>query len=77
MNLAGGLNATGAVNTAIAMRDGFFYVSNGESQKILELNSYGDLLTLYHNPETNPAPLFDSSDSRQALSSKKIGRAHV
>lgn len=72
LNLAGGLNATGAVNTAIAMRDGFFYVSNGESQKILELNSYGDLLTLYHNPETNPTPLFDSSDSRQAFSSKNV-----
>ena len=41
LNMAGGLNATGAVNTAIAMRDGFFYVSNGESKKILELNSYG------------------------------------
>ncbi len=72
LNLAGGLNATGAVNTAIAMRDGFFYVSNGESQKMLELNSYGDLLTLYHNPETNPTPLFDSSDSRPLGSSKNV-----
>lgn len=72
LNMAGGLNAMGAVNTAIAMRDGFFYVSNGESQKILELNSYGDLLTLYHNPETNPTPLFDSSDSRQSASSKNV-----
>ena len=72
LNLAGGLNATGAVRTAIAMRDGFFYVSNGESQKILELNSYGDLLTLYHNPETNPTPLFDNSDSRQSSSSKNV-----
>ncbi|MBR5097435.1 MAG: hypothetical protein IK094_10065 [Treponema sp.] len=72
LNMAGGLNATGAVNTAIAMRDGFFYVSNGESQKILELNSYGDLLTLYHNPETNPTPLFDNSDSRQSPSSKNV-----
>lgn len=72
LNMAGGLNATGAVNTAIAMRDGFFYISNGESQKILELNSYGDLLTLYHNPETNPTPLFDSSDSRQTASSKNV-----
>ena len=72
LNLAGGLNATGAVNTSLAMRDGFFYISNGESQKILGLNSYGDLLTLYHNPETNPTPLFDSSDSRHANNSKNV-----
>lgn len=72
LNMAGGLNATGAVNTSLAMRDGFFYISNGESQKILGLNSYGDLLTLYHNPETNPTPLFDSSDSRHANNSKNV-----
>lgn len=72
LNMASGLNATGYVNTDIAMRDGFFYISNGESQKILGLNSYGDLLTLYHNPETNPAPLFDSSDSRRTNLSKDV-----
>lgn len=72
LNLAGGLNATGAVNTDIAMRDGFFYISNGESQKILGLNSYGDLLTLFHNPETNPSPLFDASDARRSNSSKNV-----
>lgn len=72
LNLASGLNATGFVNTDIAMRDGFFYVSNGEAQKILGLNSYGDLLTLYHNPETNPAPLFDASDTRRPNNSKNV-----
>ena len=72
LNLAGGLNATGAVNTNIAMRDGFFYVSNGESQKILGLNSYGDLLTLYHNPKSNPAPLFDSPDTKRFNNAKNV-----
>ena len=72
LNMASGLNATGAVSADIAMRDGFFYVSNGDSQKILGLNSYGDLLTLYHNPETNPQPLFDSSDSRRSSSQKNV-----
>ena len=47
-----------AAITNIAMRDGFFYISNGAQQKILQLNSYGDLLSLYYNPETNPAPEF-------------------
>jgi hypothetical protein len=58
------LNLTGAdsVNTHIVMRDGFFYISNGAQKKIMQLNSYGDLLSLYYNPETNPAPEF-ASDS--------------
>lgn len=67
------LNSTGEINTRIAMRDGFFFVSNGESQKILQMNSFGELLTLYHNPETNPAPLFDETEtnSDSAYSTKK------
>ena len=67
LNLADGINSTGMISTQLAMRDGFFYISNGESQKILELNSYGDLINLYHNPETNPSPLFDSSGQGNAL----------
>lgn len=41
----------GNVNTALAMRDGFFYIANGASKKILELNSYGDILTIYYSNE--------------------------
>ena len=43
------LNDVGNVRFGIAMQDGFFYIVNGESKKILELNSYGDLLTLFYN----------------------------
>lgn len=46
------LAKTGSVRTFMTMRDGFFYIANGESKKILELNSYGDLLSLYYNEET-------------------------
>lgn len=45
------LASPGEVNTFITMRDGFFYISNGESKKVIELNSYGDLLSLYYNEE--------------------------
>ena len=44
----------GNVHTSMTMRDGFFYIANGEAEKIMELNSYGDLLTLYYN-ETEDA----------------------
>ncbi|MCR5724291.1 MAG: hypothetical protein K6G80_04300 [Treponema sp.] len=52
------LSGTGTVNTYMAMRDGFFYIANGESKKIMELNSYGDLLSLYYNEEVTKAPSF-------------------
>lgn len=41
----------GNINTVITMRDGFFYIVNGESEKVLSLNSYGDLLSLYYNED--------------------------
>jgi hypothetical protein len=46
------------VNTHITMRDGFFYISNGAQKKVMHLNSYGDLLAVYYNPENNPRPAF-------------------
>ena len=46
----------GNIETTIAMRDGFFYIANGESKKIMELTSYGDLLRLYYNQDYNPEP---------------------
>lgn len=50
------LSQAGSVNTYMTMRDGFFYIANGESKKIMELNSYGDLLSLYYNDEITKNP---------------------
>ncbi|MCF0241111.1 MAG: hypothetical protein HUK25_00645 [Treponema sp.] len=55
------LNHVGEVNTGIFMKDGFFYLVNGESQKIMELNSYGDLLTLFYNEDSLTKELLDNS----------------
>jgi hypothetical protein len=41
----------------LAMRDGLFFIANGNGQKILRYNSYGDLLFMIYNEETNPPPL--------------------
>lgn len=41
----------------ICMRDGIFYISDGGGQKIIRCNSYGDVLSMIYNDETNPAPL--------------------
>jgi hypothetical protein len=42
--------------TDFAMRDGLFYLADGNSGKIARYNSYGDLLFLIYNEETNPVP---------------------
>ena len=47
----------GIRRTGIAMRNGLFYISDGNGDKILRYNSYGDLLFMIYNEETNPQPL--------------------
>jgi len=44
-------------NTSVYMRDGLFYIANGNSSKVMEFSSYGDLLFLLYNPERNPEPV--------------------
>jgi hypothetical protein len=39
------------------MRDGIFYVSNGNGKKLMKFSSYGDLLSLIYAPDSNPEPV--------------------
>ena len=52
------LGQTGIIQSFIHMKDGFFYIANGEAKKVLQLTSFGDLLSIIYNPETNPSPSF-------------------
>ncbi|MDR2797915.1 MAG: hypothetical protein LBB80_06195 [Treponema sp.] len=47
----------GIRRTELAMRDGLFYISDGNGEKIVRYNSYGDLLFMIYNDQTNPLPL--------------------
>jgi hypothetical protein len=47
----------GRRRTSFTMRDGLFYISDGNGQKIARYNSYGDLLFMIYNEETNPQPI--------------------
>ena len=40
----------------IAMREGIFYVSNGNGAKVTRFSSFGDVLSMIYDPERNPAP---------------------
>ena len=46
----------GIRRVGFTMRDGLFYVVDGNSGKIVRFNSYGDLLFMIYNEETNPPP---------------------
>lgn len=48
---------SGTIQTDISMSDGLFYISDGNGGKILRFNSYGNLLFMIYNEETNPPPL--------------------
>ncbi len=63
-------NSTGP-DTQIFMKDGMFYIANSGSKKILQLTSFGDLLSVYYNPETNPVPSF--ADPETAASAASAG----
>ena len=60
------LIGVGDISTRVTMKNGSFYVANSEAKKILELNSYGDLLSLYYNADYNPSPSFSNNSSSLA-----------
>jgi hypothetical protein len=53
-NLADGRSSN---RTSLVMRDGLFYISDTSGGKIVRYNSYGDLLFVIYNEETNPPPI--------------------
>ncbi len=69
-NLSGTYTRT---NTQIFMKEGLFYIANSGGRKILKTSSFGDLLSLYYNPETNIKPSFpeDSREDKKNSSTTK------
>lgn len=55
----------------IVMKDGLIYIGNGNSNKIMEFSSYGDILSLYYNPDENPIPVLLTSVSANTASSNR------
>ena len=59
----------------IYMSDGLFYISDSNAKKIMMFSSYGDLLAVYFNPETNPVPSFiqfsEIQETNDGMPSKK------
>lgn len=59
--------------TRVFMRDGIFYIANGNSNKVMEFTSYGDILSLYYNESENPDTfLLDRGDGDGQVSNRKV-----
>ncbi len=43
--------------TRIVMRDGIFYIADGAGAKVSSFTSYGDLLSMIYDADSNPRPL--------------------
>lgn len=55
----------------IVMKDGLIYIGNGNSNKVMEFSSYGDILSLYYNPNENPEPVLLTNTSGEGRSSNR------
>lgn len=58
------------VDTQIAMHEGLFYIANSGGKKVLELNSFGDLLSIYYNPDVGSAAATCSTDENITVSTR-------
>jgi hypothetical protein len=72
---------TGSINrkNSFSMKDGFFYIANGNSSKLLQFTSYGDLLLLLYNsdPDINPVPVVLKSENGEEHGEKITNRLAV
>ncbi len=60
------------LKTRIFMRDGIFYIGNGNADKVMEFSSYGDILSLIYNKQTNPQPfMLQSNIAHDKISTKE------
>ena len=68
--------------TRVAMRDGLFYIANGNAGKVMQLSSHGDLLLLIYDPERNaepvgPAPGANAAATRSAVPHRFRELSHI
>jgi len=66
-------DSSGPLKTRITMREGIFYISNGNGAKVLRLSSFGDVLSMIYNAERNPEPLL----LKQTQGAEAAGRRAV
>jgi len=65
-----------SLKTRLAMRDGIFFVSNGNASKIMAFSSFGDLLMMIYDPENNPEPVILKPAVQGVPSQGRVARTY-
>lgn len=61
------------LKTRILMREGIFYISNGNGAKVVRFSSFGDVLSIIYNPEKSPEPLLlDPTNSVEGAGRRSV-----
>lgn len=63
-------------STDLVMRDGFFFILNRTSGKLMKFNSYGDIVELYYNADRNPEPVLLKRESGEGVQSTRRAFAY-
>lgn len=56
---------------SIYMRNGLFYIGNSGAEKVMQFNSYGDILALFYNEKKNPMPVLLSVKNEEETVSNR------
>lgn len=59
---------------SLSMRNGIFFISDGQARKVMEFSSYGDILSLMYDPESNPPPVLLSAEGDSG--GFRVAKAH-
>jgi hypothetical protein len=65
-----------AVRSHQFMRDGIFFVTNSNANKVMELTSFGDLLSMVYNPDFNPQPVLLNTNPADGTVTSRIAREY-
>ncbi len=57
--------------TSLFMRDGLFRIAGGYGNKVMEFTSYGDLISLYYDPDENPSPVLLQSGTEPGFDANR------
>lgn len=58
-------------NIKIKMRDGLIYILDGNLDKLMEFNSYGEILSLWYDPTKNPQPTLLRENTEENITATK------
>ncbi len=59
------------LKTCITMREGIFYIANGNSAKIVRYSSFGDILSMIYNPQRTPEPLLLEKNAAKGAAAER------